>query len=96
MKNASEILATQHFERDAIRHRLSWFATLQGLLFLVFVLVDKDEVVLTSVLACIGVAMCVPAMASSYASSRLKNWLRLLLAVLWVTLGVAQLVLRST
>lgn len=96
MKNASEILTTQHFEHDAIRHRLSWFATLQGLLFLVFVLVDKDAVLLTSALVCVGVAMCVPAIASSYTHSRLKNWMRLLLAVFWVALGVAQFIFRST
>ena len=94
MKDASDVFATRHFEGGAIRHRLSWFATLQGLLFLYFVLVDKDDVGLITTLVCVGVAMCLPSIASTYARSRFKNWVRVLLAVFWVSLGVAHL-LRS-
>lgn len=94
MKNATEVLTSRHFEQDAIHHRLSWFATLQGLLFLSFALIDKDETLLISALVCVGVAMCVPAIASTYAQSRLKNWIRLALAVFWVALGAAQFLLH--
>jgi hypothetical protein len=94
MKHAGAAFAFRNFEQDVIRHRLSWFATVQGLLFISFALIDKSQVILTSVLVCAGIAMCLPAIASAYTSPRLKNWMRLLLAVFWVTIGVAQFVLR--
>lgn len=94
MKNAIEALAARSFEPDAIKHRLSWFVTLQGLLFLSFVLVDKREFLLTSVLVCAGVAMCVPSIASAYTSPRLRNWLRLFLAVFWAVLGTAHFIMH--
>lgn len=93
MKNAIESFAARSFESNSIRHRLSWFVTLQGLLFLSFVLVDKREWLLTSALVCAGVAMCVPSIASAYTSPRLRNWLRLLLALFWAVLGTAHFVL---
>jgi hypothetical protein len=95
-KNANEVFAFRDLEHDVVRHRLSWFVTLQGLLFVSFALIDKSQVILISVLVCAGVAMCLPAIASAYTSPRLKNWMRLLLAVFWVTLGVAQFLLRPT
>jgi hypothetical protein len=96
MKNANEVI-TRSFEHGAVRHRLSWFATLQGLLFLSFVLLDKSKnVMLTSLLVCAGVALCLPAIASAYTRLGIKNRLHILLAIGWVIIGTAQFVLHAT
>ena len=88
--------AQRSLESEFIAHRLSWFATFQGLLFLSFVLVDKRaNVLLTSLLVCAGVAMCIPAMSSAYTNLGIRNRFRVLLAVCWVTIGTAQFILHS-
>jgi hypothetical protein len=87
----NEALDPRRSERRGIHHRLSWFVTLQGLLFLGFVLIDKREhVTLTSLVVCAGVALCIPAIASTYARAGLQNWLRFVLALCWVAIGTIQ------
>lgn len=95
MQKTDELLFP-HLERNSIRHRLSWFAAVQGLLFLSFVLLDKARnSTITSLLLCTAVAMCVPGIASAYTSRAIKNRVRLVIALCWVALGMAELIVRS-
>jgi len=90
MKNADELF-TERFGGEVVRHRLSWFATLQGLLFLWFILIDyKTFAVLPQILVCVAVAMCLPGIANAYKSPALRYRLHVALAIGWVALGMAR------
>jgi len=95
MKGVNGIFASRSVESAAISHRLSWFTTLQGLLFLSFMLVDKSHVTLISLMICAGVALCLPAIAGAYRDAGIQSWLKLLLAIFWVMLGGAMLIFRA-
>jgi len=90
MKNAEELF-TERVGGEVVRHRLSWFATLQGLLFLWFILLDSSKyAALPQILVCIAVAMCLPGIAAAYKSAALRYRLHVALALGWVALGIAR------
>lgn len=98
MNNPKPLLsAAPHFERYVTRHRLSWFATLQGLVFLSFVLLDKARnPALTYLLVATGAAICLPAIASLDVPARSNSPMPFLLALCWVAVGAAYFVIRVT
>ena len=96
METSNQVIASDELEGGAPSHRLSWFATLQGLLFLTFILLDKTQnTMATSLLICVGIGMCVPAIAAVYTSAAIRHRLKSLLAILWVIAGVAQYAFHS-
>jgi hypothetical protein len=97
MKSTLELLGSARpGEHYATRHRLSWFATLQGLLFLSFALVDKhSNPAVTYLLVTLGATICLPSIASVDARGRSKP-MPFLLALCWVAVGAAYFVMRVT
>ena len=98
MNNAEELLnPPRQIERIATSHRLSWFATMQGLLFLLFILIDKSSnSAFTYLLVSIGVAVCLPSIVSVETRSSSRSPMPFLLALSWTVIGAGCFVLYVT
>ena len=98
MKIAQELLGPpREFKRVATSHRLSWFTTMHGLLFLSFALIDKTHnPILTYLLVSAGVAICLPSIVSIDASSRSTSPASFLAALCWTAIGAGCFVMQVT
>jgi hypothetical protein len=77
----------ERFGYDGKRHRLSWFETLQGLLFLAVVLFGVTHAVASGLLICGGIAMCVLAILTNCCKGKIPNLMHLVFASLWAFTG---------
>ena len=68
-------------------HRLSWFGAVQGVLMLGFVMIGTGNRWLSASLVCIGIALCLPAVAVAGKTGRIRRPVQLLLAALWAVAG---------
>jgi hypothetical protein len=91
-----ESLSAQPYERDVTRHRLTWFETLQGLLFLAVVMVGKSNGLVTNLLICGGIVLCVPTIIATCVTGVARHPLRLVLANFWGLMGTIHLLWRMS
>ena len=98
MKTAQELISPpREFRRVATSHRLSWFATMHGLLFLSFALIDKTRnPVLTYLLVSTGVAICLPSIVYVDALSKPNSPVPFLAALCWTAIGAGCFVMQVT
>lgn len=78
--------------RHGNRHRLTWFETLQGLSFLAFVMLARNTLV-SGLLICGGIAMCVPALIATGVRGRVRKPMHLVLATFWALIGTSYFLL---
>jgi hypothetical protein len=96
LKQIDERPRAQKFKRRPTRHRLTWFETLQGLLFLAFVMLGKANSLLSGWLVCAGIAMCIPAMIATGMRGRARHPSHLVVATFWALIGTLYVLLRMS
>jgi hypothetical protein len=93
-KQTEHRLRVRKLARRSTRHRLTWFEAAQGVSFFAFVMLAARNSLVSGLLICSGIAMCVPAMIEAGVRGRIRRPGQLALAVLWAVIGTLYIVLR--
>jgi hypothetical protein len=83
-------------EYQGKHHRLTWFETLQGLLFLAVVMLGATYALASGLLICAAIGTCVVAIVTSCLRVGAPKPLHLILATLWAFVGAIYVFVRMS